>query len=87
MAGFLTHEGDDYFFVDGDKDVGVDGGEDGDGAGGDDEVGAEFAVLGCGLADEEGGELSEGNGECYGGCPYGENPNEAFKFLNLCHCA
>lgn len=87
MAGSFTEDRNDYFFVYGNEDEGVDGREDGNGAGGDDKVGAQFSVHKAGLADEEGGELSEGNGESYGGCPYRENPNEAFEFLYLCHCA
>lgn len=49
-------------FVDRDEEERVDGSENGYGSGWDLEVWAEIAVHGLGLADEEGGDLGEGDG-------------------------
>ena len=70
MAGAAAEDGNHPFFVDGNEDECVHGAEDGDGAGWDEEMWAEFSVHDEGLADEEGGELGEGNGESYGGGPH-----------------
>lgn len=70
-----------------DKEEGIDGGKDGDRTGGDLEAVAKLAIHdGC-LADEEGGELGEGDGERNGGCPHREDPQEGLEFLDLRHGA
>lgn len=66
MACNATENGNYNGFVERDEEKAVEGGEDSDTSWGDKEVIAEFSVHGGGLGDEEGGELSEGDGESNG---------------------
>ena len=66
MARDATEKGNDDGFVERDEEKTVESREDSDASRWDEEVIAEFSVHGCGLSDEEGGELSEGDGESNG---------------------
>lgn len=59
MPSIAAENGNDPFFVDGDKDEASNGAKHGNGTSWNDETGAKFSVHDEGLADEEGGELGE----------------------------